>query len=46
MIIKTKLIDGGKMPEYKTAGGHDFLEVDELSETERGENGFGSTGTN
>lgn len=25
---------------------HDFLEVDELSETERGENGFGSTGTN
>lgn len=25
---------------------HDFLEVDELSETDRGENGFGSTGTN
>lgn len=42
MEIKVKLFEDGKLPEYKTKGA--AIPVNELSETERGEKGFGSTG--
>lgn len=47
MNLKVKrLTESAKLPEkaFPTEAGFEIVEADELSESDRGENGFGSTG--